>query len=78
MGNMGKFPTKDKWFLEYDFATHFPHPIPQVGTLSSSNKEEITWISREEEIGGYNSIYMALAWIHIIFKYIDVICHLYV
>ena len=27
MGNMGKLPTKDKWFLEYDFSTHFPHPI---------------------------------------------------
>ena len=26
---MGKLPTKDKWFLEYDFSTHFPHPISQ-------------------------------------------------
>jgi len=75
---MGKLPTKDKWFLEYDFSTHFPHPISQVGRLSSSNKEEITCIPREEETGGYNSIYMTLAWIHINFEYIDSICHLYV
>lgn len=68
MGNMGKLPTKDKWFIEYNFSTHFPHPISQVGTLASSNKEEITWISREEEIRGYNSIYMELAWIYLKFN----------
>lgn len=74
---MGKFPRKNKWFLEYYFATNFLHPISQVQTISSSNKEEMTWISREEEIGGYNSIYMALTWIHINFEYIDAIFHLY-
>lgn len=77
MDNMGKLPTKDKWFLEYEIATNFPHPISQVGTLASSNKEEITCFSRDEEIEGYNSIYMVLAWIHIKFEYIDAICHLY-
>lgn len=76
MGNMGNLPTKDKWFVEYDFATHFPHPISQERRLASSNKEEITWISTKEEIGGYNNIYMTLALIHINFEYIYSICHL--
>lgn len=77
MDNKGKLPNQYKWFIEYDFPTHFPHLISQVGTLASSNKEEITWISREEDIGGYNSV-MVLSWIHINFEYIYSIFHLHV
>jgi hypothetical protein len=52
VGSKGKLPTQAKWFLQDDFANHFPHPVSQVGTLASSNREEMIWIPREGDVGG--------------------------